>query len=113
MEKKYHIKWASPALEDLDEIIEYISKTNLPYSLKVMDQIYEQVSKLDMYPEMCRIVPELEKYGYLIYRQLIVDYWKIIFKIEENIVYIMMVIDGRRNLEDIILKKILFRENEI
>jgi len=25
----------------------------------------------------------------------------------------MLVIDGRRNLEDIILKKILFRENEI
>jgi plasmid stabilization system protein ParE len=113
MEKKYNIKWASPALDDLDEIIEYISKTNLKYSIKVMDKIYEQVNKLNINPERCRIVPELEKYGYLRYRQLIVDYWKIIFKIEENIVYIMIVIDGRRNLEDIILKKILFRENEL
>jgi len=113
MEKKYNIKWASPALDDLDEIIGYISKTNLTYSIKVMDKIYEQVSKLDMHPERCRIVPELEKYGYLIYRQLIVDYWKVIFKIEGNIVYIMLIIDGRRNIEDIILKKILFRENEI
>ena len=78
-----------------------------------MDKIYEQVKKLNINPEKYRIVPELEKYGYLIYRQLIVDYWKIIFKIEENIVYIMIVIDGRRNLEDIILKKILFRENEL
>ena len=112
MEKKYNIKWASPALDDLDEIIEYISKTNLTYSIKVMDKIYEQVNKLNINPERCRIVPELEKYGYLSYRQLIVDYWKIIFKIEGNIVYIMVIIDGRRNLEDIILKKILFRENE-
>ena len=113
MGKKFNIKWASPALDDLDEIIEYISKTNLTYSIKVMDKIYEQVSKLDMHPERWRIVPELEKYGYLIYRQLIVDYWKVIFKIEGNIIYIMLVIDGRRNIEDIILKKILFRENEI
>jgi len=113
MEEKYYIKWASPALDDLDEIIEYISKTNLSYSMKVMDKIHEQVSKLDMNPERCRIVPELEKYGYLIYRQLIIDYWKVIFKIEGNIVYIMLIIDGRRNIEDIILKKILFRENEI
>jgi len=113
MGKKFNIKWASPALDDLDEIIEYISKTNLTYSIKVMDKIYEQVSKLDMYPERCRIVPELEKYGYLIYRQLVVDYWKVVFKIEGNIVYIMLIIDGRRNIEDIILKKILFRENEI
>ena len=112
MEKKYNIKCASPALDDLDEIIEYISKTNLTYSIKVMDKIYEQVSKLDMYPERYRIVPELEKYGYLIYRQLIVDYWKVIYKIEGNIVYIMLIIDGRRNIEDIILKKLLFRENE-
>jgi len=113
MEIKFNLKWTSPALDDLDEIIEYISKTNITYAIKIMDKIYEQVNKLDMNPEICRIVPELEKYGYLIYRQLVIDYWKIIFKIEGNIVYIMLVIDGRRNLEDIILKKILFRENEI
>jgi len=112
MDKKYNIKWTSPALDDLDEIIEYISKPNLTYAIKAMDKIYEQVNKLDMIPERCRIVPELEKYGYLMYRQLIIDYWKVIFKIEGNIVYIMLVIDGRRNIEDIILKKILFRENE-
>ena len=85
----------------------------LIYSVKVMDKIYEQVGKLDLNPERCGIVPELEKHGYFIYRQLIVDHWKVIFKIEGNIVYIMIVIDGRRNLEDIILKRILFRENEL
>ena len=112
MNKIYSIKWASPAKDDLDEIIEYISKTNLTYAVKTMDKIYGDVKKLDMFPERCRIVPELEKYGYLIYRELIVDYWKVIFKIENDFVYIMMVIDGRRNLEDILLKKMLFRENE-
>ncbi|MCL2205021.1 MAG: type II toxin-antitoxin system RelE/ParE family toxin [Treponema sp.] len=113
MDKKYTIKWASPAKDDLDEIIEYISKTNITYAVNVMDKIYEQVNTLDIYPERCRIVPDLGKYGYLMYRELNVDYWKIIFKIENEIVYIMMIIDGRRNLEDILLKKMLFRENEI
>ena len=112
MEKIYNIKWTSPAKDDLDEIIEYISKTNLAYAVKTMDKIYEQVKKLDMFPERCRIVPELEKYGYLIYRELNIEYWKIIIKIENDFVYVMMVIDERRNLEDILLKKILFRENE-
>ena len=113
MDKKYTLKWTSPAKDDLDEIIEYISRTNLTYAVKTMDKICENVKKLAMFPERCRIVQELEKYGYLIYRELVVDYWKVIFKIENDIVYIMMVIDGRRNLEDILLKKILFRENEI
>jgi len=66
-----------------------------------------------MFPARHRIVPELEKYGYFIYREIIVGYWRIIYKIENNYVYIMLVIDGRRNLEDLLLKKIFLRENEI
>jgi len=37
----------------------------------------------------------------------------VIYKIENDYVYIMLVIDGRRNLEDFLLKKIILRENEI
>jgi len=113
VDKKYCIKWASPAKDDLDEIIEYISKTNINYAIKIMDKIYENVKNLNMFPKRHRIVPELEKHGYLIYRQVVVDYWRIIYKMENNFVYIMLVIDSRRNLEDILLKKILLRESEV
>ena len=63
MAKKYIVKWTAPAREDVNEIIEYISETNI--------------------------------------------------NIENNLVYIMLVIDGRRNLEDILLKRMVLRENEI
>ncbi|MCL2759420.1 MAG: type II toxin-antitoxin system RelE/ParE family toxin [Treponema sp.] len=113
MAKKYNIKWASPARDDINEIIEYITLTNEIYTVKVLDKIEENVEKLKTLPTLYRIVPELEKYGYLIYREIIVDYWRVIYKIENNLVYIMLVIDGRRNLEDILLKTILLREKEI
>ena len=113
MDKEYDIKWASPARDDINEIIEYISKTNEIYSVKVLDKIEENVEKLKSFPTLYRIVPELEKYGHYVYREIIVDYWRVIYKIENNLVYIMLVIDGRRNLEDILLKIILLRENEI
>jgi hypothetical protein len=35
------------------------------------------------------------------------------YKIENDIVYIMAVIDGRRNIEDILLKKIITQEDEL
>ena len=113
MDKEYDIKWASPARDDLNEIIDYIAKTNRIYSVKVLDKIEENVEKLKTFPTLYRIVPELEKYGHYIYREIIVDYWRVIYKIENNLVYIMLVIDGRRNIEDIILKIILLREKEI
>jgi plasmid stabilization system protein ParE len=114
MNKKYFVKWTAPAREDVNEIIDYITKTNENYAGKILDKkIEENVKKLDIFPERYRIVPELEKYGYLLYREIIVEYWKIIYKIENNFVYIMLVIDGRRNLEDILLKKMVLREKEI
>jgi plasmid stabilization system protein ParE len=113
MIEKYFIKWAAPAGDDLNEIIEYIAQTNSTYAVKVLDKIELAVKKLDMSPQRGRIVPELERYGYILYREIIVDYWRIMYKIENDIVYIMAVIDGRRNVEDIILKKIITRENEL
>jgi toxin ParE1/3/4 len=113
MIEKYFIKWAAPAREDLNEIIEYISQTNDVYAVKVLDKIELAVKNLDVFPKRGRIVPELEKYGYILYREIIVDYWRIMYRIENDIVYIMLVIDGRRNVEDIILKRIITRENEI
>jgi len=113
MNKKYYIKWAAPAREDVNEIIEYISKTNINYATKILDGIEKKVKKLDMFPERNRIVPEFEENGYLIYREIIVEYWRIIYKIENDYVYIMLVIDGRRNLEELLLKKIILRENEL
>jgi plasmid stabilization system protein ParE len=113
MPKKYFVKWAEPAREDINEIIDYISLTNPTYAVKILDKIEDHVKQLDMLPGKYRIVPELERYGYLLYREIIVDYWRIIYKIENDFVYIMLVIDSRRNLEDIILKKIISRDSEI
>jgi len=113
MVKKYHIKWTAPAREDVNEIIDYISEKNLAFAVKALDKIEEEVNKLVTFPERYRVVPELAKYGYVLYRNIIVDYWRVIYKIEKNFVYIMLVVDSRRNLEDLILKKILFREKEM
>jgi len=113
MNKKFLIKWASPARDDINEIIDFIAEKNKIYSIKVLNKIKENVEKLRTFPSLYRIVPELEKYGYFIYREIIVDYWRIIYKVENNYVFIMLVIDGRRNLEDILLKIILLREDEI
>jgi len=113
MDKKYFVKWTEPAREDINEIIDYISLTNIKYAVKIFDLIESKVRGLEIMPERYRIVPELEKYGYLIYRVIIVEYWHVIYKIENDFVYIMLVIDGRRNIEDIILKKIIMRENII
>jgi plasmid stabilization system protein ParE len=110
MTGKYRVKWAAPARGDLFEIIEYIAQTNSSYAAEVLDKIELAVKDLGMFPKRKRIVPELEKYGYMLYREVIVDYWRILYRTENDIVYVVTVIDSRRNVEDIILKRMLTRE---
>jgi plasmid stabilization system protein ParE len=112
MTEKYFIKWAAPAREDLNEIVEHIARTNSSYAVKILDKIESAVKNLDISPRRGRVVPELEKYGYILYREIIVDYWRIIYKVENDVVYMMVVIDGRRNIEDAILRKLLMRDGE-
>jgi plasmid stabilization system protein ParE len=113
MTEKYFIKWAAPAREDLNEIVEHIAQINSSYAIKILDKIESAVKTLDTSPGRGRVVPELEKYGYILYREIIVDYWRIMYKVENDVVYIMVVIDGRRNIEDVILRKLLMRDGEV
>ena len=56
-------------------------------------------------PERCRIVPELKKNGIAQYQELIESYWRLIFRIDGSNVYLVSVLDSRRNLEDILLDR--------
>jgi len=58
-------------------------------------------------PERCRIVPELKEQGIMQYRELIVKPWRIIFLIAEIKVYVLSVLDSRRNIEAILLERIV------
>ena len=46
-----------------------------PFNVLVFDSI-KKVKKLDMFPEWNRIAPELERFGYLLYREIIIKYLK-------------------------------------
>jgi len=108
MSENYSINWSDNADNDLAEIIEYIADENSPdQALKILYKIKKNSDKLYKFPDRYRHVPELQKHNILTYRELIVEPWRIIYKIDEDTVWIITVIDGRRNVEDILLKKLL------
>ena len=105
--KRYTVYWSKIAQDDLVEIIEYIALDSYDNAEVIFKKIKEQTVKLESFPERGRTVPELEFHNINNYRELIVVPWRIIYRIEEQKVYILAVIDSRRNFEDIILKRIM------
>ncbi len=103
--KKYKVLWTLTAKKDLEDIIEYISKVSIEIAVEKYEKIKDVAQQLNRYPEQGRIIPELLDQNIRKYREIIISPWRLMYKIEVNIVYIMAVIDGRRNIEDVLLKR--------
>ncbi len=107
MNQIYKIIWARIAENDLKEIIDYIAIDSPANALTIFKKIKNKTSDLYSMPEKCRIVPELKEQGIMQYRELIVSPWRIMFRITEMKVYVLSVLDARRNIEDILLKRLV------
>jgi plasmid stabilization system protein ParE len=107
MTPTYRVHWANVAENDLIGIIEYIAQDNLTNAIKVFETIKKKTSSLSQFPERGRIVPELKDHGIILYRELIVAPWRIIYRISAKKVYVLSVIDSRRNVEDILLNRLI------
>ena len=110
MSQKYDIIWAGVAENDLKEIIEYIATDNPTNALITLKKIKQKASSLYTLPERGRIVPELKDQGILLYRELIVPPWRIIYRISEMKVYVLSVLDARQNVEDILLERLIYHK---
>jgi toxin ParE1/3/4 len=105
---KYKINWSKDAGEEFIEIISwYKYKAGRNIAQRIYSKINSQIKKLKDMPGMGKPVQILKDIGINNYRQIIQDHWIIYYKIEEQTVNIISVIDGRRNLEEILYKKII------
>lgn len=91
---------------DLDEIAAYHYSRNPSYVEKIISEFEKNVDSLQKHPKSGRTVPELERQGITKYRELIQEYYRIVYEISGNKVIVHTIIDGRRNFEEIIISKI-------
>lgn len=107
MKPSFEILWAWVAEKDLLEIIDYIVGDDPSTALQILKKIENAAAKLKSSPRRGRVVPELLSIGISQYREILVNPWRVIYKIEEKMVVVVAVIDGRRNVEDILLSRLL------
>ena len=105
--KNYEVEWAITARDDLQEIIAYIAEDSAINALKVIKRIEDRALLLTTLPMRGRIVPELHWHGIANFQELIERPWRIIYRIDGSIVYVVAILDGRRQLEDLLLARFL------
>ncbi len=106
MNSKLRIIFSRYAEDDLDEILMYYSSINAGYAKKLFYAIEEKVNNLKDFSESGRIVPELEEQNIVKFRELIEGNYRIVYEFGQQTVTIHAIVDSRRNLEELIIKKI-------
>ena len=106
MSKRFKVVVPPSVKKDLREIVEYYYEVNQSYSGKIFSKIVERISELEGFPEKERVVPELRDHNISAYKELIEDPYRIIYKVLADEVLLVSIIDGRRNVEEILIKKL-------
>jgi plasmid stabilization system protein ParE len=104
----HRVVWAPVALDDLEEILDYIAvRDTASAAARVADKILKQIDNLARLPSRCRVVPELRAIGVSEYRELIIKPYRIVFRLEKRHVELVAVVDGRRDLEELLISRAL------
>ena len=94
------IIWTTPALENLDDIAEYIALSNLLAARNLVTKIFDKVERLEDFPESGKKPIELSN---LNYREMVVNPCRVFYKVENDKVYILHVMRQERELRKFLL----------
>ena len=98
--------WTEPALNDLDEIAEYIALDNPLAASNYVQTVLERVERLTTYPNSGKRPAELPRTPY---REVVVPPCRIFYRVEKSTVIILHVMRSERLLRSFLLDQ---RDND-
>lgn len=89
--------WTENARDNLREIAEYLAEEAPPHAEPQIRRLHEAAGRLEDFPQSGRPVPELD--GDL--REILVDNYRIIYRVSPPNVSIVAVVHGRQDFREI------------
>ena len=92
---------------DLEEIHDYIARHEAPGRAEhVLDRIETAMASLSDFPERGAYPKELLALGSRDYREIFFKPYRIIYKVIPDAVYIMVIADGRRDMQTLLQRRL-------
>ena len=104
------IQWTHDGIDSLNEILEYYrDRAGENIANSIYDKIIKEIELLELEEIKTKQTQELKDIGIFDVYELAIKPWKIYYKIsnDNKTVYILFVLDGRRNLEEILVSKVI------
>jgi toxin ParE1/3/4 len=99
---------SNDAASDLTELYDYISVNDSHRKADyVLNQIEKAFSTLSEFPERGVYPKELLKLGIREYREIFYKSYRIIYRIIDENVYVLLIVDGRRDMQTLLQRRLL------
>ena len=105
---RFTVNLVIDAEADLFDIYLYVANhDSTEKAARLLKNIEKTILRLETTPLRGKYPPELERIGVFEYREIFFKPYKIIYQVEKANVYVHCVIDGRRDLQDLLQRRIL------
>lgn len=101
------VLWSLDAERDLDEILEYIASESAFHAMRICERLERRAAALERLPLRGRVVPELARLGIDRWREVVEPPHRIIYEVRGRTVYVMAVLDGRRKLDELLVRRLV------
>ncbi len=103
---KFKVHVIADAEQDLFEIYRYISASGSPLNAeRLLNELEQAIISLDHMPERGHVPSELRRIGVRGYREINLKVYRIFYEIIGNNVFVHCVLDGRRDLQDLLRQR--------
>ena len=105
---KYNVYLVIDAENDLLDIYRYVARHDSAEKAdRLLDNLEKTISKLETLPLRGHYPPELESIGVLEFREFFFKPYRIIYQVINKDVYVHAVLDGRRDLQELLQQRML------
>jgi len=104
----FQVLLTDDAARDLEDLYDYIARRDSPGKAEhVLDRIEEAFSSLQEFPARGAFPKELLPLGIREYREIFFKPYRIIYRIIDSNVYVMLIADGRRDMHSLLRRRLL------
>ena len=104
----FAVQLTEDALRDLEEIDDYIRRHDGPRrAAHVLERFESAFASLSEHPHRGRYPRELLDTGVREYREIFFKPYRVIYRVVENHVYVLLIVDGRRDMQTLLQRRLL------
>ena len=105
---KFRVFLTDDAVGDLEQLHKYLKAHDGPGRTQhVLDKIADAILGLEELPERGPHPPELAALGIQEYRELFFKPYRITYRVQKKKVFVYLIADGRRDMQDLLSRRLL------